>query len=58
MTVIIRLPETYRHDHFTLIVTEKIQPGELLPEDVTSLEAVLLASKRNARRLANLNAQQ
>lgn len=23
MTVIIRLPETYRHDHFHLIVTKK-----------------------------------
>lgn len=57
MTVIIRLPETYRHDHFHLTVTKELQPGELFPEDVESLEAVRLASERNARRLAKLDAQ-
>lgn len=29
MTVIIRLPETYRHDHFHLIVTKKSDRAQL-----------------------------
>lgn len=60
MTVIVvPLPENCCHDHFdlTVTVTVKLQPGELLPEDAESLETVLRASKRNARRLAKLDAQ-
>lgn len=57
MSIVIVLPDNYRHDHFDLVITRKLEPGELDEEDTEVLDNLLKESKRIARRLARLDAQ-
>lgn len=57
MTVIVPLPEGYCHDHFELIVTKKLEPGALTPDDALALDNMLQGSRRLRNRLRRINTQ-
>ncbi len=55
MTIHLYLPESYKHDHFLLVVEKRAT--DISNEDQAALTNILRRSRRTAKRLAKLDAQ-